>query len=180
MASCRDCCRTSRRARSRTLRSNRDPAQCKASPIPFVARCADAPFPADRFDPSVFLAMAPDVQQRSSTLADAPGVVDFVFLPDPVFDEEAWTKAIAAPNAVGVLRGTIAAFEALDTWTADALKAAFDAVADSFELKPGKAQAPVRIAVTGRTSGPPLYLPLEILGRDEVLRRLRAAEARIG
>jgi glutamyl-tRNA synthetase len=140
----------------------------------------DAPFPADRFDEAVFLAMAPDVQQRSATLADAAGVVDFVFLPDPVFDEEAWAKAIAAPNAVGVLRGTIAAFDALDTWTADALKAAFDAVAESFELKPGKAQAPVRIAITGRTSGPPLYLPLEILGRDEVLRRLRAAEARIG
>jgi glutamyl-tRNA synthetase len=140
----------------------------------------DAPFPADRFDEAVFLAMAPDIQQRSSTLADAPGVVDFVFQPDPVFDDEAWAKAIAAPNAVGVLRGTIAAFEALSDWTADALKAAFDAVADSFELKPGKAQAPVRIAVTGRTSGPPLYLPLEILGRDEVLRRLRAAEARIG
>ncbi len=140
----------------------------------------DAPFPADRFDETVFLAMAPDIQQRSSTLADAPGVVDFVFLADPVFDDEAWAKAIAAPNAVGVLRGTIAAFEALHTWAADELKTAFDAVADSFELKPGKAQAPVRIAITGRTSGPPLYLPLEILGRDEVLRRLRAAEARIG
>jgi glutamyl-tRNA synthetase len=107
-------------------------------------------------------------------------VVDFVFLVDPVFDDAAWAKAIAAPNAAGVLRGTIAAFAALDDWSAEPLKTAFDDVAASFELKPGKAQAPVRIAVTGRTSGPPLYLPLEILGRDEVLRRLWAAEARIG
>jgi glutamyl-tRNA synthetase len=140
----------------------------------------DAPFPADRFDEAVFLALAPDIQQRCATLADAPGVADFVFLVDPVFDDEAWAKAIAAPTAIEVLRCTIDAFEALGQWTAEPLKAAFDAVALSLDVKPGKAQAPVRIAVTGRSSGPPLYLPLEILGRDETLRRLRAAEARIG
>jgi glutamyl-tRNA synthetase len=38
----------------------------------------------------------------------------------------------------------------------------------------GKAQAPVRVAVTGRTVGPPLFESLELLGRDETLRRLRA------
>jgi glutamyl-tRNA synthetase len=41
-------------------------------------------------------------------------------------------------------------------------------------LKPGKAQAPIRVAITGRTVGPPLYEAMELLGRDEVLRRLRS------
>jgi glutamyl-tRNA synthetase len=41
-------------------------------------------------------------------------------------------------------------------------------------LKPGKARAPIRVAITGRTVGPPLYEAMELLGRDEVLRRLRA------
>ncbi len=48
-----------------------------------------------------------------------------------------------------------------------------------YELKLGKAQAPVRVAVTGRTVGPPLFEALEVLGRDESLRRMRTAHARL-
>jgi glutamyl-tRNA synthetase len=33
------------------------------------------------------------------------------------------------------------------------------------------------VAVTGRSVGPPLFESLEVLGRDEVLRRVRAALA---
>jgi glutamyl-tRNA synthetase len=47
-------------------------------------------------------------------------------------------------------------------------------LAERHGLKMGKAQAPVRVAVTGRTVGPPLFESLELLGRDETLRRLRA------
>ncbi len=32
----------------------------------------------------------------------------------------------------------------------------------------------MRVAVTGRSVGPPLFESLEVLGRDEVLRRMRA------
>ena len=49
-----------------------------------------------------------------------------------------------------------------------------------YELKLGKAQAPVRVAVTGRTVGPPLFEALEVMGRDESLRRMRAALDRMG
>ncbi|MEY2446269.1 MAG: Anticodon binding domain, partial [Ilumatobacteraceae bacterium] len=31
---------------------------------------------------------------------------------------------------------------------------------------------PIRVAITGRTAGPPLFEALEVLGREEVLRRL--------
>ena len=43
-----------------------------------------------------------------------------------------------------------------------------------------KFQAPIRVAVTGRTVGPPLFESMEILGQDEVLRRLRSARERAG
>jgi glutamyl-tRNA synthetase len=141
---------------------------------------ADSPFPADRFDEQVFLAMAPLVQQRCNTLADAPGVIDFLFLEDPNMDADAWAKATATPEAVAVLRDTLAAYDGLGEWAAEPLKAALEAVAAAHGLKPGKAQAPVRVAVTGRTVGPPLFESLELLGRDETLRRLRNAEASIG
>jgi glutamyl-tRNA synthetase len=37
----------------------------------------------------------------------------------------------------------------------------------------------VRVAVTGRTVGPPLFESLEVLGRDVVVDRLRAALERL-
>ena len=43
----------------------------------------------------------------------------------------------------------------------------------------GKAQAPVRLAVTGRSVGPPLFESLELLGRDRTIGRLVAARSRL-
>ena len=138
---------------------------------------ADAPYPVDRFDEGVFLAMAPHIQPRCVTLADAPGLVDFLFQPEVAVDAEAWAKATGTPEAVAVFRGALAAYEGLGDWSADALKAGLEAVGEANGLKLGKAQAPVRVAVTGRTVGPPLFESLEYLGRDETLRRLRLAAA---
>ena len=138
---------------------------------------ADAPYPVDRFDEGVFLAMAPHIQPRCVTLADAPGLVDFLFQPEVAVDAEAWAKATGTPEAVAVFRGALAAYEGLGDWSADALKAGLEAVGEANGLKLGKAQAPVRVAVTGRTVGPPLFESLECLGRDETLRRLRLAAA---
>jgi glutamyl-tRNA synthetase len=42
-----------------------------------------------------------------------------------------------------------------------------------------KAQGPVRVAVTGRMVGPPLYESLVVLGRERTLARLRAARSRL-
>ena len=137
----------------------------------------EAGFPADRFDEAVFLAMAPHIQPRCVTLADAPGVIDFLFLADPVIDRDAWTKVFAATDAVAVLRAAVVAYESLSDWSADALKSALETVGAAHDLKLGKAQAPLRVAVSGRTVGPPLFEALEVLGRDETMRRLRNAEA---
>lgn len=40
-----------------------------------------------------------------------------------------------------------------------------------------RAQAPVRVAVTGRTVGLPLFESVELLGRDRTLARIDAAVA---
>jgi glutamyl-tRNA synthetase len=39
---------------------------------------------------------------------------------------------------------------------------ALESVMEPFGVKLGKAQAPVRVAVTGRTVGPPLFESLEV------------------
>ena len=46
--------------------------------------------------------------------------------------------------------------------------------------KLGKAQAPIRVAVTGRRVGPPLFESLVLLGRKRTLGRMQAALDRAG
>jgi glutamyl-tRNA synthetase len=138
---------------------------------PFL-RANDVPWPADRFDAAKFAALAPVVQSRADTLAEVPGVIDFVFLADPVLDEEAWDKTMSSPGAKEVLAETTAAYRQLAEWDAATLKTTVEAVGERHGLKKGKAQAPIRVAVTGRTVGPPLFEAMEVLGREEVVRRL--------
>ena len=147
----------------------------------FIER-AGAELPAD-WDRERFAAIAPHIQERLTTLLEVPDKVDFLFWPDgePVeYDETSWDKAFGPEWAVPLLDDVIGAYAALADWTADALKATLEDVMQRYELKLGKAQAPVRVAVTGRSVGPPLFESLEVLGRDETLRRLTAARARAG
>jgi glutamyl-tRNA synthetase len=149
-----------------------------AAARPFLA--ADGvPWPRERFDPAVFEQIAPLVQERVGRLDEVPGYVDFLFLPDAPIDDAAFTKVMDAPKSLDILAGVIAAYDEV-SWNSDALKDIALAVGEQHGLKLGKAQAPIRVAVTGRTVGPPLFESLALLGRDEVLRRLRVALGRVG
>jgi glutamyl-tRNA synthetase len=149
----------------------------------FVEACrpwvtgSSVPWPPERFDAAVFRELAPLVQTRVVTLAEVPSLVDFVFLADPPDDEASWAKAMGADWAADVLRETIDAYTA-SSWEPEALKVALEEVGARHELKLGKVQAPVRVAVTGRTVGPPLFESLAVLGRGETLRRLGRALGR--
>lgn len=136
-----------------------------------------AEHPEAAFDAAAFRTMAPLVQERVALLGEVPRFVDFLFLPAPERDEESWAKAMKDP-AAAILDETIAAYETCP-WDTESLKAALEEISERVlgPKKLGKAQAPVRVAVTGRTVGPPLFEPLELLGRDAVLGRLRSARA---
>ncbi|MDE3087508.1 MAG: glutamate--tRNA ligase [Acidobacteriota bacterium] len=139
-----------------------------------------APWPAENFDPGAFRALAPLVQERVSLLSEVPAMVDFLFLDEPVVDERSWREATKDREAAqAVLAGVAAAFRSCP-WTAADIHAATTAVAESVGRKLGRAQAPVRVAVTGRSVGPPLFESLEVLGRPRALARVEAALARLG
>ena len=147
----------------------------------FVER-ASAELP-ETWDRRRFAEIAPYIQERLTTLIEVPEKVDFLFWPDGAevdYDADSWTKAFAAPWALSLLNDVIGAYGQLPdgSWTADGLKVALEEIMGRYELKLGKAQAPVRVAVTGRAVGPPLFESLEVLGPDETLRRLTAAGER--
>jgi glutamyl-tRNA synthetase len=141
---------------------------------------APPPWPSERFDPVVFAEIAPLVQERVATLGEVPAMVDFLFLADPPEDLPSWEKAVGRDEgASGILTAALAAFGDC-AWTSEGIREATVMVGEAAGRKLAKAQAPIRVAVTGRTVGPPLFESLKILGRSEVLRRLEAAVARAG
>ncbi|GHG55721.1 glutamate--tRNA ligase [Streptomyces griseocarneus] len=141
-------------------------------------RAPHANWPEENFDQTAWETIAPHAQTRLTVLSDITANVDFLFLDEPVEDEASWAKAMkeGSDALLRTAREKLAAAE----WNADALKAAVVAAGEEHGLKLGKAQAPVRVAVTGRTVGLPLFESLEILGRERTLARVDAALAKLG
>jgi glutamyl-tRNA synthetase len=138
------------------------------------------PWPAEQFDPAVFARMAAVVQERVSVLGEVPALVDFLFLEDPPIDEDSWQKAIAGDEvAARILADALEAYATCD-WTRDELHRVTAEIGERHGRALGKAQAPIRVAVTGRRVGPPLFESLEVLGRDETRRRIIRALDRQG
>jgi glutamyl-tRNA synthetase len=149
----------------------------------FTARCSPwlqepyAPWPSEQYDPEVFARLAPLAQTRVAVLSEITAMVDFAFLDEPAVDEASWKKAMKEP-AADILRGALDAYQDAE-WTAEELKARAEEIGARHGLKLGKAQAPIRVAVTGRTVGLPLFESLAVIGRDRTLVRLRAALDRL-
>jgi glutamyl-tRNA synthetase len=136
----------------------------------------DVPWPPANYKPDVYRAMAPLVQTRVTTMAEVVPMVDFLFLDDAPRDDAAFAKAFAAEWATDALNEIVHSFESCE-WTADAIKSVVERTGELRGVKLGKVQAPVRVAVTGRSVGPPLFESIELLGRDETVRRIRHALA---
>ena len=136
-----------------------------------------ATWQAQNYDAKVFAEIAPLVQTRVQLLQDVPSMVDFLFCDLPTIDDAAFTKAFA-PEWAGVTLIEIRDGFTTCEFTPDALKAVVEAVGEKHSLKLGKLQAPLRVAVTGRSVGPPLFEPIALLGREATLKRIDAALAK--
>ena len=152
-------------------------------PGDFAAACQPwltpgvAPWPPERFDAAAFGQLAGLAQTRVSVLAEITDLVDFAFLDEPATDPAAWDKAMTEPAAE--LLAQVQESYATADWTAPELRDRLTEAGAGYGLKLGKAQAPVRVAVTGRTVGLPLFESMEILGREVTLRRIQAARERL-
>ncbi|MEV4746062.1 glutamate--tRNA ligase [Streptosporangium amethystogenes subsp. fukuiense] len=141
----------------------------------FVTRCE--PWLDPSWDRETFAKVAELAQTRIAVLSEITANVDFLFLDEPVFDQASWDKAMKN-SAVEILTGYLDRMETVDM-DPESLKTALEEVGLEQGLKLGKAQAPVRVAVTGRTVGLPLFESIEVLGRERSIERLRAALARL-
>jgi len=139
--------------------------------IPFLVRAEVLAEPLSDDQRRVLMAAIPLIQERLETLAQAVGMLSFLFTGEVQIDPEAREAMDLA-----VVAAALAALEPVLAWTAAEIEAALRAaLVDSLGLKPKVAFTPVRIGVTGRRVSPPLFESMEILGREVSLARLRAA-----
>jgi glutamyl-tRNA synthetase len=156
-----------------------DPADFVSRIIPFLQRADVIDDPVREEDLALVTAAAPHIQTRISRLTEAPGMLGFLFADEERFEVNAEDAEKAlGPDAVPVLQAAEAALAEVQPWTAEAIEAAlFAALVEptGLGLKPRAAFAPVRVAVTGRRVSPPLYVSIELLGRERTLARLAHA-----
>lgn len=126
---------------------------------------------AGNVDDEVLRQVAPLVQERTRVLAEAPKQLDFFFWDNQEMDPDAWQKVMLKDSARSILEAARSVLADVE-WNVEALHEAVRKIAESHELKLGKAQAPIRVAITGRTVGPPLFESMYFLGREVVVERL--------
>jgi glutamyl-tRNA synthetase len=158
-----------------------DPADFVRRITPFLQRAKLVGDPPTAEQAAVVEAAAPLIQGRISKLSDAPGMLGFLLVDEDKFvvDPQDAERSLG-PDAVPALDAAHDALAGLGSWTAGEIEDALRAVlVDGLGLKPKVAfGGAVRVAVTGRRVGPPLFESIELLGQGRTLDRLtRAARA---
>jgi nondiscriminating glutamyl-tRNA synthetase len=117
-------------------------------------------------------------QEKIKLLSEIPTLIEFFYKPVQ-FDPKAFEKVLKAPGAKQVLLDLADALKDFAPFEDKALEARIRQFVADKALKNGQVFHPIRVAVTGRTEGPTLFLMLEIMGRDAVLARLKDAAAKL-
>lgn len=139
-------------------------------------------------DPRLAPALALE-HERLRRLAEAPQVLSFFFRDEPYETALLIPKGLGRERAQALLQAARQEVDAVasgpDGWTAGSLETAFRALAERLGLKTGRERGQligagvVRVAVTGRTAGPPLFETMKVLGAETVARRMDGALHRL-
>jgi glutamyl-tRNA synthetase len=117
------------------------------------------------------------VQEKAQTLEEVWPLIRFLFEP-PVSDEKAWRK-VMKDKALPALELSHSALAAVNVFGPDAIEAVLAPLPERLGVKPGRVYQPIRVAISGGTVSPGIFESLAALGREESLRRIDAAIARL-
>lgn len=110
--------------------------------------------------------------EKVKLLKDVPGLVDFFFTDNVEYNPEAVQKTLKTDVAQKVLAGGLLKLRVQEDFSAAALEKLARDMAAEHGLKAGQVFHPVRVAISGRTTGPSLFHAMEWLGKEKVLKRI--------
>jgi glutamyl-tRNA synthetase len=143
--------------------------------VPFLQRAALLADPPTEQQREILTLAVPLVQERMETLAQSAGMLGFLFVDPAAFAIDP-DQSVADEESQRVVAAARDSLTGLGEWAAEPIEQALrGALIEGLGLRPKVAFGAVRIAVTGRRISPPLFESMEILGRDETLRRLSLA-----
>jgi len=114
----------------------------------------------------------PGLKERAKTLIELFEATRFLWASRPL-DINEQAKALLTSEAKALIAALLPELDAVTDWTAAAVEAVVRPYADRSGQKLGNIAQPLRAALTGRTTSPPIFDVLAVLGKDESLARLR-------
>jgi glutamyl-tRNA synthetase len=127
-------------------------------------------------DPETMLKVTPLIRERIRVLSDVTTIADFFFVDDlaPYDPAELIPQKGDAAMAVQVLE-RVREVLANTEFTHTSLEGVLRNEANNLKVKTGQLFLPIRVAVCGRKTAPPLFETLEVLGPEKSLKRISRA-----
>jgi glutamyl-tRNA synthetase len=111
------------------------------------------------------------LKERAKTLVELADGASFIVAERPLsLDQKA--LALLSPPTREILAQLRNELRRVDPWTAETTERAIRDFAQRFGMKLGNIAQPLRAALTGRTTSPPIFEVLVVLGKDECLARI--------
>jgi glutamyl-tRNA synthetase len=114
-------------------------------------------------------------EEKMQTLADFWPLAGFIF-DGPADDPKAREKWLG-DDGRAALQAAREALSGVEPFTVEGIESALREVVEGRAAKPRDVFQPIRVALAGTTVSPGIFETLEVLGRDEALRRIDAALA---
>lgn len=135
------------------------------------------PFVSAEWDRAILTRIAPHIQERMKTLKDAKDQIRFLFTDDIGYESKLLipkkSDRVSTAEALAQARAVISG---LEPFTAAVIKPALEGLAEQLGWSRRDLNGAIRIAITGRDVGPPLYESLEVLGKEKSLKRIEMAQ----
>ncbi len=116
------------------------------------------------------------LKERCKTLNEFADKGKYFFAFDYQYELTAVTKHFNSPEAAERLKAFADRLSSLDEFKKEKIEEVLRQLSDELQIKPSVLIHLVRLAATGVTGGPPLFDLLELLGKEEVIKRIKKAE----
>ncbi|MFH1258346.1 MAG: glutamate--tRNA ligase [Elusimicrobiota bacterium] len=118
--------------------------------------------------------------EKVKLLSDVPALIDFFFKENMEYDQKALDKVFGKnQNALKILREISGWLQVEENFTAVNLESLVRRFAEEKNIKTGEIFHPLRVAVSGRTTGPSLFTMLELLGKEKIAQRIEQTLTRL-
>jgi glutamyl-tRNA synthetase len=135
------------------------------------------PFVPAEWDRAILTRIAPHIQERMKTLKDAKDQIRFLFTDDIGYESKLLIpKKSDRVSTVESLARARAILTQLEPFNGAVIQPALEGLAEQLGWSRRDLNGAIRIAITGRDVGPPLYESLEVLGKEKSLKRIEMAQ----